>query len=321
MNSQVLAVIIACLIILVYLKLFYNKNRVANTIHTSVDLTRIRGIAISAGGTYGYTLPGALDALESRGLDLSANGNITYFVGTSAGAMMCALLACRIPTPVIHDFTFALDSTKLLNGNNLSDEYISCLGHGYLPSSEFLSNALRNFVDEYTGIQNITLQEVYEKYGTTYIAAASHLEIFAEPLYISRFNYPNMPIALAAQISSTIPAMLEPVVIDGKVLIDGAVVDPYPFKELQKYVPIDECIGILLDYFTLQASGTCVVRGPLLRVNIQALDHPWAELSPVERAHTVRVICDHCETIDMFNTSNEDKEIAYMAGVNSALSM
>ena len=296
-----IAIIIICFIIIIYIKVRAIPKSIVNA---PDDLSNVRGIAISSGGIYGYMVPAILLNLQKRGLRSEA---LTHFVGTSVGAITCAMLAMHMNPSEIKDVMFRFN-TKTLNAS--SGSYGSCFPGIDMISSDAISEFLGSVIGD------ITFQELYNTYGSTLIVVTSELSIFSKPFYISRFNYPNMRVCDAVQISSAIPAIMAPVRLDGRWLADGAATDPYPFKKLKQYLPVQSCIGILFDYYNTQITANCfTINSDSIYAAAQSRAHPWNTLSTRDRMRTIRVACNDCESMNILDLTDADKERIYQHGL------
>jgi hypothetical protein len=223
---------------------------------------------------------------------------------------------------IIRDAIVGIDTPGFLKNadGNRSEAYVSCIGMGRMINGDVFGAAIRDTLNAHTlGVRDITLRQAHEIYGTTFIAVTSELKTFAEPYYISHVNHPDMPVYVAAQISASAPFVVAPTEVDGRVLVDGATVDAYPLRELAKHIPLDECLGILLDQFTVGLSGNCGANANtnLVGAYVHGRAHPWTEMSDAERARTIYVVCEACAGMNMFDVREHEKERAYTEGVMS----
>jgi NTE family protein len=238
------AIVIVLLVILI---IVVSHRRLGSQPETfSVDaqftLSGIRGLVFSGAGTLGYAIVGAVEELQRSGLDINS---VEYFAGTSAGSMIACMLACRISIDDIRTYVMNSDiKSMFLDTQNTTAARVKRRG---LFDGSKIQDSIEDFLREHTQCENLTFNDVYEKYGTTLVVTAVDIKNFSEPVYFSRFTYPHVPVSLAARASSSIPFIFDPVRIDGRVLVDGGALDLFPIKELQKYVPLQNMTGVYLD--------------------------------------------------------------------------
>jgi len=240
--KTVAVVIILIIIVIVFTHLAHRSQPEKFSIDQDFSLRNIRGLAFSGAGTLGYVMIGALEEMIRSGLDVR---KVDYFAGTSAGSFISAFLACRIPIQDIKEYIMNLNVKELFieQKNSVSDR----LKRKSVFNGSILEEKSEEFLSRMTGVQGITFQQIYEKYGTTVICATVNVKSPRTPIYLSRFNYPNMSIATATRASSSIPFVFDPVYYDGMTLVDGGCLDIFPIKELQKYVPLSQITGVCLD--------------------------------------------------------------------------
>ena len=76
-------------------------------------MTRYGGLILEGGGVKGVAYGGAAAALEAYGL--LDRRHVTHFAGTSAGAMMGALLAARTPAEDIARYLLDFPFERLMD--------------------------------------------------------------------------------------------------------------------------------------------------------------------------------------------------------------
>lgn len=167
------------------------------------------GVALGGGGTRGFAHLGVLKALREKGIVPE------IFSGTSAGAIVAALLAAKInPDTImetIEDINIA-DAAKInLNSKGLAN----------------LEN-LKNLVDEILEGKNFSDLEV-----PLYICVSN-----LNTGKVEYFNSGN--VAMAVQASASIPILFSPVEINEQLYVDGGLLDNVPVKPL-----INQCERII----------------------------------------------------------------------------
>lgn len=166
-------------------------------------------LALGGGGAKGLAHIGVLQVLEEEGIPVRA------VVGTSVGAEVGAFLAVGMPMPELVSVATSFDWKRTLQ---LFLPDLST-GGGFASGKnimEFLSNGLGH-------------GRVIEEMSIGYAAVATDLETGKQVV----LNRGSLIDAVRASIS--MPALLVPYAIDGRLLVDGSVVNPVPFDVAHTY--------------------------------------------------------------------------------------
>ena len=161
------------------------------------------GLALGSGAALGAAHVGVLKALEEH--DIKPG----FIAGTSIGALVAALYAFGMPANKIEEIALSLDWL------DISDVRLSKLG--------LLSNReLGELLDEKMG-------------DVTFDQASAELAIVAtdisngEKVIIKEGN-----VSEAVKASTSIPVIFEPVEIDGRMLVDGGLIESVPIDALKE---------------------------------------------------------------------------------------
>lgn len=186
-------------------------------------------LVFKGGGVKGIAYVGAMKALEEANINTQING----FAGTSAGSIVAALGACRIPSDTINTF---LAST---NYENFKDKggifnFVEDLANKFGPyeGDYFLNSWFKVFLQQQNINPAITFEEVYAQFGTT-------LKVFSTDLNtqkIQEFSVaktPNVQIAMAVRASMSIPMFFKAwqfpdAAPSSHLYVDGGVMYNYP---------------------------------------------------------------------------------------------
>jgi NTE family protein len=154
-------------------------------------------LVLGGGGCRGYGHLGVLRVLERERL------RPDLIVGSSAGSLVGALYAAGLATGRIEQLG------EGLTPNMLRDWIFPRLG--------FFSGAgIARFVRKHIGVRTI------ESLPTRFAAVATDLRT-GEAVVLQRGD-----VGLAVQASSSAPGLLEPVVMEGRLLVDGNIAAPVP---------------------------------------------------------------------------------------------
>lgn len=201
-----------------------------------------RGVAFQGGGVSALGHVGVIKVLDDMGI-LS---KITHTSGSSAGSLIETLVACRLPYETIKEIALNLDYTSFRDSSWFIpiDVYKLIYNFGWNPG-DALTKIYGDILEKYVDNRLITFGQIFEKYGTTLIITST--DVGSEStVYYSPDTHPNMPVIEAGRESSSIPVFYCPVVKDGHMYVDGAVLNSYPIEILYNYLPKEQVFGVKL---------------------------------------------------------------------------
>jgi NTE family protein len=162
------------------------------------------GLALSGGATHGAAHIGVLQVLEREGI------RPDYVAGTSAGALIGAAYCAGVPLE---------DIERLF----LSVEWPNLIKMKLRPRLSFFdTQPMEAFLK--TNIGDITFSDL----KIPFAAIACDLTTG------DRVVLDQGPLGPAIRASSAVPAIFPPVEIDGRVLVDGGIVDNLPVEQVRK---------------------------------------------------------------------------------------
>ena len=202
------------------------------------------GLVLSGGGAKGLAHIGVLKVIDSLGI------KIDYISGTSMGAVVGGLYASGYTAQELDSIFSSIDVDALLQDytpresksfyEKRNDEIYALT----LPFNNFklglpsgLSKGLYNFNLISRLTQHVSHIRDFEKLPIPFLCIATDLESGEQVLLNSGV------LAQAIIASGAIPTLYNPVEINGRLLIDGGVVNNYPIEEL-KSRGIDFIIGV-----------------------------------------------------------------------------
>jgi len=202
------------------------------------------GLVLSGGGAKGLAHIGALKVIEEAGV------GIDYIGGTSMGAIIGALYASGYSAAELDSIFRSTNFNELIQDNLPRDAktfYEKEDSERYALTLPF-NNFKVSFPSAISGGQNIYNEMVrllyhvkdvneFEKLPIPFFCIATDVETGQEVM----LNKGYLPEAILA--SGTFPSLFEPGEIDGRILIDGGVVNNYPIAEV-KAMGADIIIGI-----------------------------------------------------------------------------
>jgi len=225
------------------LLLFPEKSFSQDKKQDSIKRPKI-GLVLSGGGAKGFAHIGVLKVLEEAGI------KIDFIGGTSMGSIIGGLYASGYNASQI-DSIF-----KRTNFDELINDYIPRSSKNFygkkndelyalvLPFSNFkvgipeaLSKGMYNYNLLSSLTRNVRHVRDFNQLPTPFLCIGTNIETGEEVL----LNKGNLVQAMMA--SAAFPSLFTPVEIDGKLLVDGGVVNNYPIKEVRN-LGADIIIGV-----------------------------------------------------------------------------
>lgn len=225
------------------------------------------GLVLSGGGAKGLAHIGALKIIEEAGV------KIDYIGGTSMGAIVGALYASGYTATELDSIFRATDFNALIRDNlprNAKTFYEKEDSERYAVTLPF-KNFKISVPPAYSGGQNIYNELVrilyhvkdvrnFEELPIPFVCIATNVETGEE--VVLKKGY--LPEAIMA--SGTLPSLFEPANIDGKVLIDGGVVNNYPIEHV-KALGADVIIGVDVQHGLSDRDALLSATEVLLQIN------------------------------------------------------
>ncbi|MDI5948620.1 patatin-like phospholipase family protein [Flavobacterium yafengii] len=202
------------------------------------------GLVLSGGGAKGFAHIGVLKVLEEAGV------KIDYIGGTSMGAVIGGLYASGYNASQIDSIFQATNFNELLNdfiprsSKNFYEKRNDELYALVLPFNKLkigIPEALSKGIYNYNLLSRITRNvrhiRDFNKLPIPFLCIGTNIESGEQVL----LNKGNLAQAMIA--SSAFPSLFSPVEIDGKLLVDGGVINNYPIEEVRK-LGADIIIGV-----------------------------------------------------------------------------
>lgn len=193
------------------------------------------GLVLSGGGAKGLAHIGVLKVIEEAGV------KIDYIGGTSMGAIIGSLYAAGYTAKqldsIFHETNFNIliqdelpRSAKTFYEKRDAEKYALTLPFDNFNVS--FPSALSRGQNVYNLMSKLTLhlreKNDFTKLPIPFFAVATDVETGEEVILDSGY----LPQAVSA--SAAIPTLFSPVLIDGRLLTDGGVINNYPVEELRK---------------------------------------------------------------------------------------
>ena len=225
----------------------FGQIAIDNKPKTVIDFKRpIKvGLVLSGGGAKGLAHIGVLKILEQEGI------YVDYVGGTSMGGLVGGLYASGYSPDELDSITRSMPWKKLLSDvsertdlpldeKKGTDEFILNLPvRGFvpgLPKGLKKGQLILNYINKLTW-SVVDIKE-FDKMPIPFYCVATELET-GDSYVIDKGNF-----AKALRATMSIPSVFEPVTINGKVLIDGMIVNNFPVDVMNKNDDVDFIIGV-----------------------------------------------------------------------------
>jgi NTE family protein len=200
----------------------------------------IKHLVISGGGPLGLRYLGALEKLEQT--NFWKLENIESIYGTSIGSIIGAFICLKYDWETLNKYIIERpwhDAFKV-NAKQIFDSYYN-KGLFDKKLAEIIFKPLLQAKDLNL---NITLQEFYE-----YSKIDLHIFTFElnkfETVELSHTTHPELTLLQALTMSSALPGIFIPTIIDNCCYVDGGVMCNYPLNQcLRDHTNKDEILGI-----------------------------------------------------------------------------
>lgn len=217
-----------------------NYNFVVSFIHHLHKIEWVREMikcnaVLQGGGVKGIGHVGAVYALEQAGYEFS------YIAGSSAGAIVAALLAADYDGNEMHELMKSMDYLKFAQEDFLdhlgtSGKLLSILFHYGIYSAEYLEHWLNTLLEKkhtccFKDVKNE--DGTYRLQVTTVDLTTQELLVLPQDLKKFHIDVDSFPIATAVRMSMSIPIFYEPYKIKDihnqtHYLVDGGLISNYP---------------------------------------------------------------------------------------------
>jgi NTE family protein len=212
-----------------------------------------RNLVFEGGGVKGIAYVGALAVLEEQHIlkDIQRVG------GTSAGAIVAALLALDYSVSEIKEILWSMDFKRFLdstwgvirNTERLLKEY------GWY-KGDYFKDWMEQLIEAKTGSRQTTFKELtlQHKSRPPYLIGTNLSTGYAE--IFSHLHTPEMPIAEGVRISMSLPLFFTAVrLADNDVCVDGGVLENYPIKLFDRRGYIDNYFSYTEYYEKMNWTG------------------------------------------------------------------
>lgn len=252
---------------------------------------------------------GALTVIAEKGI----LDEIHTFVGSSAGAIICMLLAAGYSPSELKRVLLDIDLQNYIDYNFI--DFFDNIG---ISSGEDLIRLMAAMLKKKGIDRNITFQQLLELRGKTLVMTGSNLTKERTD-YFGPETTPELEVLKAIRITISYPLFFTPPTYKGDLYVDGALFEPYPIN----IFPDADSLGILVDaerVFNPDYAPDHQIEGfgRYLYVLVKTMMGRYVRM-------TCKTHFDHTIGIDLsdthamnFGVSQEMKEFMIEAGIKAA---
>jgi NTE family protein len=204
----------------------------------------IKHLVISGGGPLGFRYLGALEKLEQEGFWVK--DEIESIYGTSIGAVISVFLALKYDWETLNKYIIERPWHDVFKIN--ARQLINVYYKKGLFDKKFAEIIFKPLLEAKDLKLNITFKEFYE-----YTKIDIHIFAFEVNKYeiaeFSHTTHPDFSLIEAVTMSSSLPGLFKPIIIDNCCYIDGGVMCNYPINQcLRDHNEENEILGIKMVY-------------------------------------------------------------------------
>ena len=204
----------------------------------------IKHLVIGGGGPLGLRYIGALEKLESEGF--WRFGDIETIYATSIGSIIGAFICLNYDWYTLNKYIIERpwhDAFKV-NAKQIFESYYN----KGLFDKKIAEIIFKPLLQAKNLELNITLAEFYEFSKIDFHIFTFELNQF-ETIELSHTTHPDLELLQALTMSSALPGIFMPTIIDDKCYVDGGVMCNYPLNQcLRDHTNKDEILGIKSSY-------------------------------------------------------------------------
>lgn len=222
-------------------------------------------LVITGGSIKGLAYVGALSLLVEK-YDHTYLNKIPVMIGSSVGALIVTALQIGYSIDDLLQLFYQTDFKELFPHffvNHTDKQLLKRLFSSFsIDTGKSYETWLKKMIDKKIDHTTLTFQKLYEKTGQELIIAASCMST-SKSVYFSKNTRPNMLIYDALRISSRIPFIVPPILLDNLYYCDGDVFEPFPIRGISKRYKKEIKKGNFLGIMSSKLEKTHIIESPL----------------------------------------------------------
>lgn len=201
-------------------------------------------LVLEGGGVKVVAFVGALKVMEVSGI----LKHIHDFAGTSAGALLAAILAMGYTIDEILAMVKNMDFARFKDNSSVGilGDSVGLLSNYGMCSGAVFCDWFSTLISRKFEQSDLTFQQLFERTQNTLVVTTANANS-GRTVYLSRHTHPQLSIITAVRMSISIPFFFTPVKYDGDYYVDGGLFDNYPIYAFDNEVPGDKQSTATLD--------------------------------------------------------------------------
>jgi len=267
-------------------------------------------LLFSGGAIKGYSYLGVIKALNEKKL----LENVHTIIGTSVGSIVALLLSLELKYTEIEEL---FNSCNPENFKSFTVTQIFNLYKTYgLESGEKINNYIKGLLESVLNNPFATFEDLYFKNKKKIMITGTcinkkKLEIF------SYETTPKMPLYLAIRISISIPIIFSPVRYNGKLYIDGGVLENYPLSVIPSNIESKYILGICIKNDGLSSDTFYnYILNIFVCIENYIYNRSENEMKKIANENTINLYINEMSFLK-FKLNSEEKEKLFNIGYNS----
>jgi NTE family protein len=198
---------------------------------------KIVALTLEGGGVKGIVYGGAIKVLEDEGV----LKDIKMFAGASAGSSGAAFLSMGFTAAELKTATVETPWKKMMDGstNQLVNLNRLFAKFGYY-KGDALENHLNNLFEKKTGKKDITFKQVFDLTGNWLKIPITNLSDRCVQ-WLDYKSHPNLKVAHACRISSSLPLFYQAQEFEGDWCVDGGLLNNLPARAFKPQIQEGQC--------------------------------------------------------------------------------
>lgn len=199
-------------------------------------------LVLSGGSLKGIAFVGCLQYLEER----NVLKNVTTFVGSSAGSIVCFMACCGMTAKQMK--SFFEEELKRYSSHEIDiDNILNIYTTMGFDDGRFFKDLFRAILAKrFHGKDDITFIDFAKVTGKNLVICGSNITKHSSE-YFCVDRTPDMSVITALRISISLPIVFTPVVYNGNVYVDASLFNNFPTDYLAKENKMVDTLGISIE--------------------------------------------------------------------------
>jgi NTE family protein len=188
-------------------------------------MTNFENIVLEGGGVRGFAYVGVIKAL----MKLDRLKDINHVVGTSVGSLTALIFILKVNIEQIDKYTNLIIDKVLKLDNNIIHETELLYQKFGVHDNQCIYDVVEEILYDQYSMKEMTFIDLFNKTNVELTIVGTCISE-RKPYYFNYITAPDMSVATAIKISTSLPIFYTCVNYDGKVWVDGGVCDNFAIE-------------------------------------------------------------------------------------------